>query len=414
MPSNLNSACETVAMRESLLTESAYSYGYTVLSSRGYGCGLMSKTTEKTAHDARCGQVPTGLLYEVDCQVVQKYTQYKRSLNRLMYKRFTKETLKKPFGADIPKRPLGALCGGRSLLVPSHRTRWQGANNYSRSVLKMGKIKTIADVKAELESKVKDGNKLIADKKPITTDFIAQFATLEKSYADLKAQEVYSELMAKKLPMIAAIKRYSYLVIRHQEVRDSETKALTEFKLAEKERQIDLLKFAKFGDLDTFWEHNVSRFNQLLCLRAAQELGYTASEMSKLAKTYFLQKKAEELAQGKTPVSNTQLCKLLQSVIDAILPPADEEKGNAYKCNNHDVRYLLMCYTKKGRNALSVAVSKDGFLRNLVMDIMHRIIEGKLYSLEYKTKKGCDMYVRTAEKEIDPDDELDADDEQTA
>jgi len=276
----------------------------------------------------------------------------------------------------------------------------------------MEKIKTMAEVKTALENMVIEGNKAIATGMPITTDFLAEFASLEKDYADLKAKEVYSELMAEELPMIAAIKRYSYTIIRHQEVRDSETKLLSEFKLAEKEKQIDLLKFAKFGDLDTDWQHDVSLFNQSLCLRAAQELGYSKYQINKLAKTYYLQKQAAELANGKTPTSNNKLCQLLQKVIDAILPPADEE--NTYKCNNYDVKYLLMCYTKKGRAALSIAISKDGYLRNLVMDIMHRIIEGKLYSLEYKTKKGCDMVVRTVETEVEPSEEFDADDEQAA
>jgi len=41
-----------MAMRERLLADAAYSYGYTVLFPREYGCGLMSKTLEKTVHDA--------------------------------------------------------------------------------------------------------------------------------------------------------------------------------------------------------------------------------------------------------------------------------------------------------------------------------------------------------------------------
>jgi hypothetical protein len=52
----------TMAMRERLLADAAYSYGYTVLFPREYGCGLMSKTLEKTVHDAPCGQVPIRLL----------------------------------------------------------------------------------------------------------------------------------------------------------------------------------------------------------------------------------------------------------------------------------------------------------------------------------------------------------------
>jgi hypothetical protein len=275
----------------------------------------------------------------------------------------------------------------------------------------MEKIKNLADAKTALENRIKEGNKAIADGVPLTADFLAGFAAIEKEYAELKAQEVYRELMAKELPMKAAIVRYSYTVIRHNEVRDSETKMISELKLVEKDKQIDLLKFAKFGDLDMSWQHKVAVFNQSLCLRAAQELGYSNHDIKKLASTYYLQKQAQELLDGKTVTSNSALCRILQRTIDAILPPADEDKGNTYKCNGYDVKYLLMCYTKKGRNALSIAVSKDGFLRNLVMDIMHRIIEGKLYSIEYRTKKDTDMFVRNVAKEVEPSEEFDADDE---
>ena len=90
---------------------------------------------------------------------------------------------------------------------------------------------------------------------------------------------------------------------------------------------------------------------------------------------------------GETPDSNTQICKMLQKVIDSIICAADSNAEKPYKCNNHDVSYLLMCYTKKGKNALGVAVAKHDALRRLVMDVCYRIIANGRYDLEYKTIK---------------------------
>ena len=273
----------------------------------------------------------------------------------------------------------------------------------------MAKKRTMADVVAELNARIKEGNKLIADG-ALTVDFLAGFANPIKEYNEFKAIECYNELMAEELPMIAAIKRYSYEVMRLNEVTDSETKAVTKLELATKDKQIDLLKFAKYADMDTSWQHNVSLYNQTLCLRAGLELGYSAKEIADVADTMHIAKQVREMARGKTPTSNNALCKALQDVIDAILPPADETLGNIYKCNNHDVKFLLMCYTKKGRKALSVAIARDGFLRNLVMDVMHRIIENKLYSLEYKTRKDGVM-VRSEQPtpDVEPAEDFDGD-----
>lgn len=240
---------------------------------------------------------------------------------------------------------------------------------------------------ADLNEKIAEGNKLIADGKAITADFLAGFDKLNKEYAEFKAREVYAELGKKEKPMIAAITEYSYTVKRHAEVRDKDTRKITEFKLTDKTRQIDLLKFAKQNKLADDWQHKGMAVNQSFCLRAARELGFSKAEIANVAKSYHMSKEAQAMADGKAPVSNNQLCKKLQGFIDAILPPEDEEKGNIYKCNNHDVAYVLMCYTRKGRNALSIATAKDRQLRNLVMDVMHRIITDKKYTLEYKQVK---------------------------
>lgn len=63
----------------------------------------------------------------------------------------------------------------------------------------------------------------------------------------------------------------------------------------------------------------------------------------------------------------------------------DNGKGkNTHRVNNHDVAYLLMCYTKRGKKVLSVAVAKNAYIHRLVLDVMHRIVTGKAYDLEYR------------------------------
>lgn len=296
-------------------------------------------------------------------------------------------------------RQPSTLCAGRLLSVPQmpHEAK---AVILFKERSKMEKKKTIADVLQELNAKVSEGNKLIADNQPITADFLASFAEIEKAYAELKAYEVYAELGKAEKPMVEAIVQRTYKVKRHAEVKDKDTKRITEFKLSDKEKQIDLLKFAKQNDLDTGWQHDVAAFNQSLCLKTASELGFSKSEIDKLAQNYYMKKEAQDIADGKTPTSNNQLCKKLQAVIDEILPPEDEQKGNQYKCNNHDVAYIVKTYTRKGRAALSVAIAKDGQLRNLIADAMHRIITGAKYSVDYKKVKADTSAKKVDKKQI--------------
>jgi len=218
----------------------------------------------------------------------------------------------------------------------------------------------------------------------LTDELLAQFPIWEKAYADQMALAVYRELGKADNPKIAAVKRHSFEVLRHKETRDTESKRITKVEIVSKTKQIQLDKFCKAVKLDTGWVIEASAFNQSMCLWAAQELGYSEIELKQLAKSYYLQKQVREIASGKTPTSNNALCKALQKVIDAFLPTETENSINVYKCNNHDIAYLKMCYMKKGRETLGLAVSKDGYLRSLIADILHRIVENKRYNLEYK------------------------------
>ena len=247
---------------------------------------------------------------------------------------------------------------------------------------------TLAKFKAAIDEKITLANKAVSDGNlKAYYDTVAELEKVEKDYADVYASIVYDELLKSDKPIIAAISRYSYPILRHTEIKDKDTHQITELALKEKVKQIDLLKFCKYGKLDSLWQYDVQKFNQLLCLRAAKELKFSAAEIKKITKTFYLEEQARKIEMGETPDSNTQICKMLQKVIDSIVCAADSNAEKPYKCNNHDVSYLLMCYTKKGKNALGVAVAKHDVLRRLVMDVCYRIITNGRYDLEYKTIK---------------------------
>lgn len=209
----------------------------------------------------------------------------------------------------------------------------------------------------------------------------------EKDYAKAKALEMYDEYAKKSNPIVEIIKAYSYETLSHKEKRsdDKDNPRVIAINPDTRKRQIDLLAFCSRAKLDTHWELTASAVNQLMCLRAATELG---ADVAKIAKSYFLRDKVKEIKLGKTPTSKNQVCKLLQTVIDEILPPA-ENADASYKVNSHDVAYLDDLYGKKSnKNMLTVRVSNDAFFRRILVDICYRLVTGSKYGVDgYKGYK---------------------------
>ena len=218
---------------------------------------------------------------------------------------------------------------------------------------------------------------------------MVDLAAAEKEYASAAQIEMFAAYKDVANPVIEIIRAYSYQTIGHKEVRNKDDGRVTSVDATVKDRQIDLLAFCKFAKLDTSWIHTASRFNQLMCLRAATELGCTPAEIKRISSSYYLQDAVKKIEMGKTPTSNTQVCKLLQRVIDEMLPNEDEDGKPIYKVNNHDVAYLDDLYGKKSnKSILTVRVSNDSFLRRILVDIAYRLITDGKYGVDgYKVAK---------------------------
>lgn len=205
----------------------------------------------------------------------------------------------------------------------------------------------------------------------------------ETAYAEAKCTEVFGELSKSENPVKAAVEMHSYLVVSHRIKREEGT--VIGFEIVEdKVRQIDLIKFCEFCKLPINWKYKVEKFNQLLALRTANELKMTKAQIKKICDSFYMSDLARQVEMGATPDSNTAICKQLQQVVDAILFEDNGKGKNVHRVNNHDVAYLLMCYTKRGKKVLSVAVAKNSYIQRLVLDVMHRIVTHKAYDLEYR------------------------------
>lgn len=278
----------------------------------------------------------------------------------------------------------------------------------------------LKELQSKIEEHIADYNKALKD-----DDFKAMTAAdhnlseAEAKYADVKMEAVFKDLAETKEPevkdpetkepevkdlaetnaqILRAIIKHSYNIVGHKSIREGGV--LLGYELVDdKLRQIDLIKFCRYLDVSIDWQYKVEKFNQLLAFRTANELKMSKKQIEKLADSYYMNRLSREVEMGKTPDSNTQIVKLLQEVIDSIFF-FDDGKGkgkNLYKVNNHDVAYLLMCYTRRGKKVLSVNVAKHAYMHRLIMDVAHRIATNKVYDLEYKMKKTKEPEVKDPE-----------------
>lgn len=244
--------------------------------------------------------------------------------------------------------------------------------------------KTVGVLHDEVVAKVSEYNAAMRENDLAKANRIDQeLREAEASYAEAKCAEVFTDLAKGESPVKAAIEMHSYLVVSHRAKR--EEGVITGYEVVEdKVRQIDLVKLCKFCDLPVSWQYKVEKFNQLLALRAATELKMTKAQIKKICDSFYMNDLARQIEMGETPSSNTAICKQLQQVLDEILFEDNGKGKNVYRVNNHDVAYLLMCYTKRGRKNLSIAVAKNSYMHRLVADVAHRIVTGKAYDLEYR------------------------------
>lgn len=244
--------------------------------------------------------------------------------------------------------------------------------------------KTISDLHAEIVAKIDEYNAALKENDYAKSTRVEQeLKETEAAYAEAKCMEVFAELKATEAPVRSAIAMHSYLVVSHRVKR--EEGVVTGFDIVEdKSRQIDLVKFCKYCGLPVMWQYKVEKFNQLLALRAANELKMTKAQIKKICDSFYMNDLAKQVEMGETPDSNTAICKQLQQVLDDILFEDNGKGKNVFRVNNHDVAYLLMCYTKRGKKTLSIAVAKHSYMHRLVLDVAHRVVTGKAYDLEYR------------------------------
>lgn len=260
----------------------------------------------------------------------------------------------------------------------------------------MAERNILNDLREEVIQKIAEINAAIrANDFAKVTKLEAELKATETEYATVKAKTLYGELMKEENPVKAAIEKLTYYVIGHKNLR--EQGELTGMEIVEdREMTIDLVKFCEYAGIKCLWRFKVSKLAHLIAQAKGAELEISKERMKDLAERFDLKREEMEAELGAVPVSKsktegvtiskTQICKMLQTILDEILFEDDGNGKNAYKVINRDVAFLLNCCTSKSRKAQTVNLAKNAMIFRILMDIWNRIVCNKLYTLDFKIK----------------------------
>ena len=260
------------------------------------------------------------------------------------------------------------------------------------------------EILREIEKEVERFNQSFSldnqdEAKAIRNDASTEIEGLVSDYNKLSRYESYREFMSSEKPLETAILTLSLPSFKVRTLTNDEGVVTgmdvnnADGNLNTVEKTIDLLDFDKYSGWMLAnrkgWQYELERFNQLMCLKVALELGLAKGKLDKIKKTYFLTKVAEKIECGETPTSNTQALKALQGVIDAIIFDDDGNGKNKYKATSHDIAYLDHLIAKRGKALLTVSVVNSKTTRELVTHIIYRILTNGKYDVDYKKKKNA-------------------------
>lgn len=241
-------------------------------------------------------------------------------------------------------------------------------------------VAKLAQLKSEVEEFVKSYNDAIQNGR-FEESTKADAAMTEKvnEYTATVRDMCFEDCKATDDPMLTAVRTLSYVTIGVKDEKKGDDKVPVRT-VVDKERAIDLLKLDKYcGGIghDKEWMHVAQKMNFLLTCQKARDLGL---DPQKVNDSYAMSEIARQFEMGKNPTSKTNLLRTLQMVITAML-------GEGYKATSHDVNFLLSVYSKKNRKALVVSCANHRNFRGYIAEVCHRIVTGKEYELEYKTKR---------------------------
>lgn len=240
----------------------------------------------------------------------------------------------------------------------------------------------------------------IENGKAITKKMLDELGDLNKKCDELvdefktaSRNEFYARCKETENPMNAFFAIYNYEIVSVvDEAVSKENPSFARRTIVSKTQTPNIYQFEKEigieSDKIATQKGFVNKLGRELAIKVAETLGCKSAVETTIAPE---NKKAEELAFTKKARNDKRSALLiaLQDVVDAMYYELDENTGvNSIACDTTDEAYLNYCFTRKGKDRLSIKVLRDGGLAFVITDMIHKAIVGADYSVTgYKINK---------------------------
>ena len=242
------------------------------------------------------------------------------------------------------------------------------------------------------DNAIEQGKSISAKLLKELADYNATCDKLVSEYKTSARNEFYEKCRDTKNPVRTALTIYEYETLNTvDEPVSKENPVFAKRSIVSKKAVVNIYDFEKYLGIDSSviatqkgW---VNKLGRELTVRVSKALGCEESVVSEMADEI---KSAADLEFTKKAKGDkrTALLIAIQNVVDAIYYEADKKtKENILSCDSTDEAYLEYCFTRKGRERLSVKVLKDGGLVYVITDMMHKALTNSSYTVGgYRTK----------------------------
>lgn len=233
---------------------------------------------------------------------------------------------------------------------------------------------TTAEIRTEL-TKVweKYNDACLADKQADAMVAYDKIKGLIDQYATAAQNECFAELKQHDDIMLEACKQLTYPVLRLKETVD-ETGTVT-VSIEDVDRYIDILKLHKSTvngiGANKAWAAHIEKLGMLLTADVAKNINGKNAEV---LKTYKISKAGNAVEMA---LSKTQLTKCINDVMHCMI-------GDSYNAISYDAGFLREAFSRKGRAFGTITCANAKSMRQYIMEICHRAITNKEYTVEYK------------------------------
>lgn len=259
-------------------------------------------------------------------------------------------------------------------------------------------VKTMADIKAELEADVIVYNELLqsgkgeeaAAKNEHQQELVKEYNIASRDLVFANAFEKAGEENDTTAVMIAAVTALTYPTIRLSDKKDEDS-VIPVREITGDRKRLPLAKMPDYGKVgaDEKWLGAAEKFNVEMIARALKDLVDESVDLptylKSINKTLKMSKIAQEFELGENPVSNTKLLDTLRTVVKMMI--GEEYAAKVITRDVRMIEYRYISEDKKDRTGFTNKVCTKKDFVDLLLIVCHHAITGKPYEVICKDFK---------------------------